>query len=153
METKNPPLIISEEMKAHIKAATSMMEYVMEGRIKLAPIVEIGANIEKIFPCFYHRFGMDSTHYVSLKCKTIEEVTPVLRYITNICGLHQEKEKVQTGLTAKWNFGRLEVEATFSGKCRMVQTGTNTVEVPIMEMRCDDEEVKSDTVNADEIPF
>ena len=132
--------ITKEQIDEYLKECFSMVEYIFHQRIKVQPAMDIGLALETAFPeQFYHRYGTISAHQVSFKCKSIEEMTPIIKYITLIGGLHQVGEKKQEGLTAKWDFGILKVETTFSGKCHMVQTGEKTVTLPIMEMKCGDE--------------
>lgn len=140
------------ELDSYVKKAQSMVEYCITEAAKHSPVRRLAEVLAKVFPCHFHTYAGTSDTTVYFKCKSIEEMTPIIKYITLVGGLHQEGEKEQIGLTARWNFGSLKIETAFSGKCKMVQTGEETITRPIMEMKCDDDETTQPD-SADGMPF
>ncbi len=146
-----------DQIEKMIKSSEELVRFTIENAVNRAKIEDAVENLKKIFPQFFSSWTSCSEVRAYFKCGTIEEMTPIIRYLTNVCGFHQKEEKTQQGLTSTWKLrdekAVLIIETTFSGKCRMVQVGEETKTIPIMEMRCDDESPPVAETEASEVPF
>ncbi len=152
-------MLNDNQIQTMIKSSEELVRFTIENAFKRARIEDAVENLKKIFPQFFSSWISCSEVRTYFKCNTIEEMTPIIRYLTNVCGFHQKEEKKQEGLTSTWKLwdGKavLIIETTFSGKCRMVQVGEETITRPVMEMQCGDEPKQESSAPTDnpDLPF
>lgn len=132
-----------QDLSALMTEITNSLHNRLKWRAELEPAVVVAKVLEKVFSKgFINRCGDIFSHDIFFKCETIDEVGPIIRYITLIGGLHQVGEKAQTGLVAVWDFNILKLHVTFAGKCRMVKTGEKVIPEhveDVVEMVCGEE--------------
>lgn len=143
-----------------------------EAKKKICPILKLSSRIKKLkkqlntFPQtpglhFYSFRASLEDIILDLKPKTIQEVQDVMKKLYSF-GFRQPKSSYRTRIkdtaNPEWEFRKddqvLMLCADFSensseGACKMVQTGTKTQEVPIMELVCGDGKMDFETLEGE----